>query len=115
LRRLLNGRRRTNLADATDPELILHAYHAWGERCVDFLLGDFAFVIYNRTARRLFCARDHLGVKPFFFVYKGRAFAFSNAFPTVRMHPASSDRLDDVTIGDYLLFRYSHRPDATAL
>lgn len=51
---------------ATDPELILHAYHAWNEQCLEHLLGDFSFAIWDGRARRLFCARDHFGIKPFY-------------------------------------------------
>ena len=46
-----------------DAELILYAYEAWGEDCVEHVLGDFAFAIWNAAQRRLFCARDHFGVK----------------------------------------------------
>ena len=52
---------------ATDAELILRAYCVWGEDCVGHLLGDFTFAVWDEPRRRLFCARDHLGVKPFFY------------------------------------------------
>ena len=51
---------------ATDAELILHAYRAWGDECVRHLRGDFAFAIWDASRKRLLCARDHFGVKPFF-------------------------------------------------
>src|SRR5206468_813665 len=47
---------------APDVELILEAYLKWGESCVEHLLGDFAFAIWDGRTRRLFCARDHMGV-----------------------------------------------------
>jgi len=50
---------------APDSELILHAYAAWGEECVQRLRGDFAFAIWDARRQILFCARDHFGVKPF--------------------------------------------------
>ena len=53
--------------DTTDVELVLRAYRAWGRACVDHLLGDFAFAIWDAPRRELFCARDHLGVKSFFY------------------------------------------------
>src|SRR5260221_3967749 len=59
---------------APDVELILRAYHAFGEQCVDHLLGDFAFAIWDRNLRRIFCARDHLGIKPFYYFQSGKAF-----------------------------------------
>src|SRR5258708_16939958 len=69
-----------------DAELILHAYHAWGERCVDELLGDFAFAIWDAPRRRLFCGRDHFGVKPSFFSIRGSRLAFSNSLNCLRKH-----------------------------
>ena len=50
-----------------DAELILLAYERWGEDCVNHLIGDFAFSIRDNRSQQLFCARDHFGVKPFFF------------------------------------------------
>src|SRR6516165_9557719 len=54
------------LEAAPDVELLLRSYLAWGENCVDHLLGDFAFGIWDGPRQRLFCGRDHLGVKPFY-------------------------------------------------
>jgi len=54
-----------------DVTLILHAYHAWGEECVRYLLGDFAFVVWDGPARRLFRARDPLGLKLFYYARVG--------------------------------------------
>ena len=47
----------------TDGELILHAYQRWGRACPEYLLGDFAFIIWDEMNRKVFCARDHFGVK----------------------------------------------------
>jgi len=100
--------------EATDAELVLHAYRAWGERCVDRLLGDFAFGIWDQRQRRLFCARDHFGVKPFFYAEPRGAFIFSNTLECVRRHPGVTSALDDLSIADFLLFEYNQRLDATA-
>jgi asparagine synthase (glutamine-hydrolysing) len=102
------------LPDATDGELILHAYHAWEERCVDYLLGDFAFAIWDGRCRRLFCARDHFGVKPFFYARTSACLVFSNTLNCVRLHPAVSTRLNDLSIADFLLFDYNQDPALTA-
>src|SRR5438552_3262366 len=67
---------RSELDGANGAELILHAYAAWGEGCVCHLLGDFAFAIWDRRQRRLFCARDHFGIKPFFYAHRSGSFVF---------------------------------------
>ena len=55
----------------TDVELILQAYLRWGDDCTQHLLGDFAFAIWDDRTQRLFCARDHFGVKPFYYAQVG--------------------------------------------
>jgi asparagine synthase (glutamine-hydrolysing) len=90
--------------DAPDSTLILHAYDVWGEECVEHLLGDFAFAIWDTRQRQLFCARDHFGVKPFFYAQNGGCLIFSNTLGCVRLHPGISDRLNDLAIADFLLF-----------
>jgi asparagine synthase (glutamine-hydrolysing) len=87
-----------------DAELILLAYEAWGEDCVAHLVGDFAFAIWDSRERRLFCARDHFGVKLFYYALIGKTFVFSNTLECIRLHPAVSDNLNEIAIGDYLLF-----------
>ena len=61
-----------------DSSLILHAYQHWGESCVDHLLGDFAFAIWDAYKQHLFCARDHMGVKPFYYFRSDEFFAFGS-------------------------------------
>jgi asparagine synthase (glutamine-hydrolysing) len=87
-----------------DSELILYAYEAWGEDCVTHLIGDFAFAIWDSRERHFFCARDHFGVKPFYYAHIGNTFIFSNTLNCVRQHPAVSDKLNDLAIADFLLF-----------
>lgn len=88
----------------TDDELILHAYEAWGEDCVKHLIGDFAFAIWDGRLQRLFCARDHFGVKPFFYTHISDHFNFSSSLNALRLDPLVSDTLNEIAIGDYLLF-----------
>jgi asparagine synthase (glutamine-hydrolysing) len=60
----------------SDSALILAAYEIWGVRCPERLLGDFAFVLWDRHQQTLFCARDHFGVKPLYYYYRpGHLFA----------------------------------------
>ncbi len=89
---------------ATDAELILRAYELWGERCVQHLLGDFTFAIWDGRRQQLFCARDHFGIKPFFYAHSDSQFVFSNTLKCVRLHPKVSTKLNEQAIGDFLLF-----------
>lgn len=79
-------------------------YARWGEDCVNHLIGDFAFAIWDKRLRRLFCARDHFGVKPFFFAHVANTFIFSNTLNVLRLDPRVTDALNETAIGDYLLF-----------
>jgi len=88
----------------TDSELILQAYALWGEDCVGHLRGDFAFAIWDARRKKLFCARDHFGLKPFYYAEIGEVFFFSNTLNCLRRHPEISDELNDSAIGDFLLF-----------
>lgn len=97
----------TQLEDPTDPELILHAYNAWGQECANHLLGDFAFAIWDGRERRLFCARDHFGVKPFYYARVADSLLFSNTLNCLRTHPAVSDELNDLAIADFLMFGFN--------
>ncbi len=89
---------------ATDCDLILQAYAAWGGDCVHHLRGDFAFAIWDARRKTLFCARDHFGVKPFYYADLDNAFIFSSVLNCVRSHPDVSDALNEMAIGDFLLF-----------
>ena len=101
-------------AQVTDTDLILHAYRVWGMDCVHHLLGDFAFAIWDASRQRLFCARDHFGVRPFYYARVGGCLIFSNNLDTIRRHPRVSDELNDLAIVNFLLFRYQPRIDQTS-
>ena len=90
--------------EAPDSELILHAYAAWGTPCVERLLGDFAFAIWDARNKQLFCARDHFGIKPFYYAQQRELFIFSNTLNCVRLHPQVPVDLNEAAIGDFLLF-----------
>lgn len=85
-------------------ERIIQAYEKWGEECVEHLIGEFAFAIWDRRLKRLFCARDHFGVKPFFYARLGASLIFSNRFNVLRLDPRVSDELNEAAVGDYLAF-----------
>lgn len=100
----LQAKVRQDLKSANDAELILHAYHFWGEDCVKYLIGDFAFAIWDARERKLYCARDQFGVKSLYYARVANCFVFSNTLNCLRRHPAVSATLNDLAIADFLLF-----------
>lgn len=95
----------------TDVALILYSYQTWGEACVEHLLGDFAFVIWDSRRKCVFCARDHFGSKPLFFVTRKSLFMAGNTLDCLRLHPFVSARLDELALSDFLLFGEFSQPD----
>jgi asparagine synthase (glutamine-hydrolysing) len=89
--------------DIGDSELILVAYEKWGERCPEKLLGDFAFVIWDHTRRRIFCARDPIGVKPFYYYWCDRAFIFGSEIKALLCLPEVPRRLNEVRVAENLV------------
>jgi asparagine synthase (glutamine-hydrolysing) len=61
-----------------DAEVIIHAYRAWGVECLERFIGMFAFALWDQPNRRLFCARDRFGVKPFYYIGTKNTFAFAS-------------------------------------
>ena len=108
-----SGRGRGKVSDVSDVDLILHAYHVWDTDCVKHMIGDFAFAIWDGLKQRLFCARDHFGIKPFFYAQIDRHLIFSNMLNCVRKHPGVSDRLNDLAVADFLLFEDNKEPART--
>lgn len=99
--------------DAPAARLLLLALRAWGDDAPRRLLGDFAFAAWDARRRRLFCARDPFGVKPFFYAPASPAFVFANTLDCVRLHPAVDDALDEAWIADFLVHGGTQAPDAT--
>jgi asparagine synthase (glutamine-hydrolysing) len=113
MRDRLAGRRREGLASATDAELLLHAYAADGTACVDRLLGEFGFALWDERARRLWCATDHMGIRPVFHERHGSTVVVSNTLDCVRLHPASCGTLGEQAIADFLVHDFNPDPTTT--
>ncbi|NBK97044.1 MAG: asparagine synthase (glutamine-hydrolyzing) [Erysipelotrichia bacterium] len=78
-----------------DTEVVLKAYVAYGERCLDILNGIFAFAIWDTNKQQLFMARDRLGVKPFFYYLNQEHFLFASQIKTLLVHPLVDAIVDD--------------------
>jgi asparagine synthase (glutamine-hydrolysing) len=83
----------------TDADLILAAYQRWAAACAGRLIGDFAFAIWDVTQRRLFCARDGLGIKSLCYARAGDVFIFGSEVGQVLAHPRIRREIDRTMIG----------------
>lgn len=98
----------------SDTEALLSAYIEWGEDCPVHLNGIFAFAIYDKRNRKLFCARDRAGVKPFFYHACRRGFIFGSEIKTLLAHPDVSSVVDRNGIGEVFLIGPGRTPGSTA-
>jgi len=90
-----------------DTETVLHAYEEYGDECVCRFRGMFAFAVWDQTNQRLFCARDRLGIKPFYYFWNGRRFAFASEIKALLEHPEISAHLNENLLPEYLAFGYN--------
>jgi asparagine synthase (glutamine-hydrolysing) len=88
----------------SDTEVILAAYACWGEACVSHLNGMFAFALWDESAQRLFCARDHLGIKPLYYYRDGTSLSFASESQALRQ--CHRNRLNPDALASYLLALY---------
>jgi asparagine synthase (glutamine-hydrolysing) len=89
-----------------DTETILHAYEQFGPACLQRFRGMFAFAIWDAARKTLFCARDRLGIKPFYYYFDGRLFAFASEIKALFEHPAIRPQLEEDALAEYLAFGY---------
>jgi asparagine synthase (glutamine-hydrolysing) len=85
-----------------DNELILSAYEKWGEGCAEKFVGDFAFAIWDTRKQRLFCARDHFGVKPFYYYLSDNLFAFGSEIKALLSLTEIPRRLNENKVAEHL-------------
>ena len=87
-----------------DAELILVAYLEWGEDCLDRLLGDFAFAIWDPRHKKLFCARDHFGMRPLYYNHApGERFLFASDARAILVLPQVPYRINEGRVADFLV------------
>ncbi|HUN82118.1 MAG TPA: asparagine synthase (glutamine-hydrolyzing), partial [Phycisphaerae bacterium] len=91
---------------STDTEVILHAYEEWGEDCVSRFNGMWAFAIYDTRKKTLFCSRDRLGVKPFYYCRAADRFLFASEIKALLALTEVKARPDDDGLRQYLTFQY---------
>lgn len=91
----------------SDTETLLVAYLAWGEDVLDRLRGMFAFAIWDRAKRELFCARDFFGIKPFYYTVQNNQFIFASEIKCILEHPTYERELNEEALEQYLCFQFS--------
>ncbi len=89
---------------SSDSEVILKAYHAWGENCVEHFNGMFAFVIYERDSGRVFMARDRLGIKPLYYQKSPSTLRFASSLPALLKGHRNGHEVDASALHFYLNF-----------
>ena len=90
----------------SDTEVLLAAYDAWGERCVERLRGMFAFAIYDQSRRVLFMARDRAGEKPLYWAEHRGGLVFASELKALMADPEFPRRLSPEGLAYYLSFGY---------
>jgi asparagine synthase (glutamine-hydrolysing) len=89
----------------TDTEVIVHAYEQWGEKCINYFNGMFAFAIYDRKRRHLFLARDRYGIKPVYWYSKNGVFVFASEIKAILEHPQVSRNVSYLALNEYFTFQ----------
>ena len=95
----------------SDTEVIVHAWEAWGERCVERFRGMFAFALWDRNKQTLFLARDRLGVKPLYYaLLPDQTFIFGSELKSLLAHGALAREIDPHAIEEYFALGYVAEP-----
>jgi asparagine synthase (glutamine-hydrolysing) len=95
----------------SDTEVIVHAYEAWGPACVNRFNGMFAIALWDSRNDQLLMARDHLGVKPLYYVTVGNKLLFASEVKALLTHPECPREVDLRSLGQLFTLRYVPSPN----
>ena len=87
-----------------DTEVILKAYHAWGEDFLNHLQGMFAFVIWERDTGHILVARDRLGIKPLYYIQDKTSFRFASSLPALLKSGDVDTSINPIALNYYMSF-----------
>ncbi len=102
-------------ATHSDTEVVLHSYAQWGPECLLKMNGIFAFGIWESRKRRMFLARDRIGVKPLFYSLSGEGLLFASEIKTILAHPSQRAALDAEGAAQILLLGPGRQPGSGVL
>jgi asparagine synthase (glutamine-hydrolysing) len=109
LREQLQSRGHT-FATASDTEVIVHLYEDFGEECVQHLRGMFGFAVWDARRRKLFVARDRLGIKPLYYMQAGGRLIFASEIKAILEHPTAQVHLSISALSNFLSLKYVPAP-----
>src|SRR6266571_5015505 len=109
LREELQGRGHS-LKTASDTEVIVHLYEDFGDECVQHLRGMFGLAVWDAPRRRLFLARDRLGIKPLYFTQAGGRLVFGSEIKAILQHPGVQANLSLEGLNNFLSLKYVPSP-----
>ena len=93
-----------------DTEAIVHAWESWGAACVTRLSGQFAFALWDSNEQTLFCARDRMGEKPFYYADVDGAFVFGSEIAALAAYPGLPRKLRPEAVDDFFAYGYVPEP-----
>lgn len=100
-----------NIADVPDSQLILLAFRKWGCESFQQLIGDFSFAIWDPHNQQLICARDYIGIKPFYYHHSPEQFLFSSEIKQLADHPDVPLNVNEAMVGEYLSFSFCSKTE----
>lgn len=89
----------------SDTEVIIHSYEEWGEDCIHYFIGMFAFAIWDEREQKLFCARDRLGIKPFYYYHAPDSLVFASEIKALLTLPEISAGINPDGLQEYITFQ----------
>lgn len=104
-----------SFTSGSDTEVLLHAFVQWGEECLEKCNGIFAFGIWQSRAKRLFLARDRIGVKPLFYMLHREGLLFASEIKTILAYPTVKAELDESGAAEILLLGPGRTPGCGVL
>lgn len=101
------------LSEIGDSEFILGAYKKWGEECPQYLLGDFSFALWDKKKKQFFCARDHIGIKSFYYYLNDDLFVFATDIITLLNNQDIPRKLDKNILAEFVKSNHPHSKHST--
>ena len=99
-----------NFVTNSDTEVVLAAYMKWGEQCVKYFNGMFAFAVWDKVSKSLFIARDRMGIKPLYYALDNAQIIFSSSVKSILSTGLVKRKLNQAGVVDYLRFQTVHAP-----